>query len=100
VEKSKMFKALFQKLFPPKQCGLCERERTLSEVENGESVRIQCLRGEEGVCQRLREMGFCESAMVEKIADSGALICKVCDGKVVISKQLAENIIVKDVCQK
>ena len=47
----------------------------------------------------MREMGFCESSIVEKISDSGALICKVCDSKVVISKELAQNIIVADVCQ-
>ena len=43
-------------------------------------------------------MGFCEDAVVKKIADSGSLICKVCDAKVILSKELAENIIVKDIC--
>lgn len=74
--------------------------QNLSQVPTGKSVRIECLNGEEGACQRLREMGFCEQSIVEKIADSGALICKVCDSKVIISKKLAENIIVNDVCQK
>lgn len=71
----------------------CCRERTLRDARNGERVRIECLRGDEGVCRRLREMGFCESATVEKIAESGALICRVCDAKVVLSRKLAQNII-------
>ena len=90
-----------KKLFnlKPTQC-LCDAPaRNLSEASTGARLRIKCLKGEEGVCQRLREMGFCESSVVEKISESGALICKVCDSKLVISKKLAENIIVQDVCQ-
>lgn len=86
-----------KKNFGSKKCDRCS-DQTLSDVPVGQSVRIECLRGEDGVCQRLREMGFCESATVEKIADSGALICKVCDAKVAISKGLAQSIIVKDIC--
>ncbi len=88
----------FSKLLGKKQCGCEAGEQTLKDVEVGASVAIECLRGEQAACQRLREMGFCESAVVHKIADNGALICKVCDAKLVISKKLAENIIVKNVC--
>ena len=93
-----MLKNFFQKKFQKKECACSSNETPLTEIENGHSVRIQCLKGEAGACQRLREMGFCESAVVHKIADSGALICQVCDAKLVISKDLAQNIIVKDVC--
>ena len=54
-------------MFASDRCGCEAGERTLSSVENGQRVRIECLQGEDGVCQRLREMGFCESAGVEKI---------------------------------
>src|SRR3954464_10648537 len=81
------------------QCACGSSSKKLSEVSVGSRLQIECLHGEEAACQRLREMGFCESSIVEKVADSGALICKVCDSKVVISKKLAENIVVKDVCQ-
>jgi ferrous iron transport protein A len=73
--------------------------KTLSDVGDGESVRVECLRGEVSDCQRLREMGFCDTAKVVKIAGSGALICKVCDTRVVISEELAKNIIVVE-CPK
>ena len=91
----------FKKIFnlQKEECVCHAPAKNLSEVSTGKRVQIKCLHGEEGTCQRLREMGFCESAIVDKVADSGALICKVCDSKVVISKKLAENIIVQDVCQ-
>jgi ferrous iron transport protein A len=95
-----MLKKILQSIFPSKRCSCEEGERTLTNIEVGQSVTIKCLRADAGVCQRLREMGFCESAVVKKIADNGALICKVCDAKVVISKKLASNIIVKDLCSK
>jgi len=92
--------AWLKQLFSKKhKCVCLEESKTLSQADAGQRVRIECLRGEEGVCQRLREMGFCESSVVEKVTQSGALICKVCDAKVVISKRLGESIIVKDICQ-
>lgn len=68
--------------------------KTLSEVGNGESVQVECLRGKASDCQRLREMGFCKLAKVVKVSGEGTLLCKVCDTRVVISKELAQNIIV------
>ncbi len=94
-----MIKWLKEKL-TYKTCDCESGERTLHDVPIGKSVVIDCLRGEPGTCQRLREMGFCESSVVQKIADSGALICKVCEAKVIISKKLANNIIVRDICAK
>ena len=85
--------------FRKTECTCDTPNRSLSESSVGKYLRIKGIHGEEDVCQRLREMGFCESSIVEKIADSGTLICKVCDSKIVISKKLAENIIVQDICQ-
>ena len=109
-----MIQTLWQKLFTPKTCGCCAclppacrrgrdrqaGEKTLNDVGTGQSVRIECLRGEEGVCHRLRELGFCESAVIEKVADNGGLICRVCDARIAISKGLAGNIVVKDLCNQ
>jgi ferrous iron transport protein A len=71
-------------------------ELLLSDVFVGHTVRIVRLGGEQSVAHRLREMGFRESAMVDKVADSGAIICKVVDARVAISKKLAQNIYVED----
>ena len=68
--------------------------KTLYDVAPGESVHIASLEGNAEECQRLREMGFCENAKVEKVAENKALICRVCDTKVIISQGLAKNIVV------
>lgn len=94
-----MLKPWWNKLFlKHPECVCHAQTRNLCDSVAGRRLRIECLRGEDGTCERLREMGFCESAIVEKVADSGALICKVCDAKVILSKGLAQNIMVKDIC--
>lgn len=82
------------KIFSKKAAPAPEPQKRLCDVCAGEKVLIECLRGDHGECQRLREMGFCENASVEMIAQNSALICKVCDSKLVISEGLARNIIV------
>ncbi len=82
----------------PEQCVCHADSKKLTEAPAGTRLRIECLHGEHGVCERLREMGFCEKSEVEKIADSGTLICKVCDAKVILSKGLAQNVMVKHIC--
>ena len=91
--------AWFNKFLSKKSECVCQApSKSLCDASAGQHLRVQCLCGEEGICQRLREMGFCESSIVKKVADSGALICKVCDAKVILSKELAQKIIVKDIC--
>ena len=88
-----MFENFFKKKSEKNEDSI-DNLQTLSDVKNGESVRVECLRGESGDCQRLREMGFCELAKVVRVTGSRALVCKVCDTKVVISEELAKNVIV------
>lgn len=89
----------FNGLFAKHDECLCRSSaKDLSQAADGRRVRIKCLNGDESSCQRLREMGFCEAAIVEKVSGSGALLCKVCDSKVVLSRELARNIIVQEVC--
>lgn len=94
-----MSKTWWDKLFIKRSDCVCHAQaKNLCDATAGRRLRIECLHGEDGICERLREMGFCESSVVEKIADSGTLICKVCDAKVILSKGLAQNVIVKDIC--
>ena len=89
----------WKKLISKKDECVCHAQtKSLCEAGEGGRFRVECLCGEDRICERLREMGFCESSVIEKVADSGALICKVCDAKVVLSKELAKKILVKDVC--
>ena len=91
-----MSNAWWKSFFAARKTSGTNGETTLIDIPAGHRVQIERLKGEDGVSHRLREMGFRESAVVDKIADSGALICKVGDARVVISRKLAENIFVKD----
>ena len=95
-----MRKAWLKKIFHSKraECVCHTPVKSLCQASSGSRLRVEGLKAEEGTCHRLREMGFCESSVIEKVAESGALICKVCDAKVILSKELAEKIIVKDIC--
>ena len=70
---------------------------TLCDVSVNLPVRIKALNAEPAVCQRLREMGFCEFAEVRKVAQGSALICRVCGVKVALSRYLAKNIVVETI---
>ncbi len=72
------------------------QERTLCDANNGQCVKIKCLQGQDSDCQRLREMGFSEDVEIEKLNDNHAILCKVCQTKVILSRQLAKNILISD----
>ena len=46
-------------------------------------------------CDRLRDLGFCESLKVRKLANGRNLICSVCGTRMAISRELAEQVIVR-----
>ena len=91
---------IWKKIFNQEQCVCHEKSKNLSEAQPQSKLRVECLCGEEAVCHRLRGMGFCERSIIEKLTDNGTLICKVCDTKVMLSKELAESIMVSPVCHK
>jgi len=47
----------------------------LTDLPIGEAGRVCGLEGKTEVCQRLREMGFCESAVIEKVSGASTLLC-------------------------
>lgn len=67
----------------------------LTELQNGESGRVCTLDGEVGTCARLREMGFCESAVVEKVAGEKTLLCQLCGTRIALSDRAADHIVVE-----
>ena len=69
----------------------------LYDIEINQPVRVKALHGEPAVCQRLREMGFCEFAEVRKLSHGSCLICHVCGVNVALSKYLAKNIVVEKI---
>jgi ferrous iron transport protein A len=44
---------------------------------------------------RLREMGFCESAVIEKIAGQSTLLCQLCGTRIALSDRAAQHIVVE-----
>lgn len=81
------------------ECPLLRGPLSLDRVRSGMRVRVVALNAEPVVCQRLREMGFCEMAEICKLSDSGASICQICGTKVALSQSLAEDIVVEPLPQ-
>ena len=68
---------------------------TLTELPVGATGRVCSLDGEAGLCQRLREMGFCESAVIEKVSGQRTLICQLCGTRIALSDRAAQHIVVE-----
>jgi ferrous iron transport protein A len=69
----------------------------LTQVVSGDEVRVRHLNCAPTTCQRLREMGFCENALVTKIRGGADLVCWVCGTRVALSARLAKQILVEHV---
>ena len=67
----------------------------LSHVRAGTHVRIKQLSAPPEVTHRLREMGFCEEQKIRLLAQQANVICQVCNVRLGISVQLAQQIIVE-----
>jgi ferrous iron transport protein A len=69
----------------------------LNELPAGVPGRVAELNGQAESCQRLREMGFCESTVIQKVAGTDMLICQVCGTRIALSERLAQQIIVNPI---
>lgn len=69
----------------------------LTDLPVGAAGRVQELAGKTEVCQRLREMGFCESAVVEKVSGAHTLLCQVCGTRIALSDKAAQHILVEQI---
>jgi ferrous iron transport protein A len=67
----------------------------LVELPIGATGRVCELQGEAGVCSRLREMGFCESAEIERISGHSTLLCQLCGIRIALSGRAADHIMVE-----
>lgn len=63
---------------------------TLSQASVGCDFMIQVVDGPQ--CARLRDLGFCESLQIRKLADGRNMICSVCGTRLAISRELAEQV--------
>ena len=68
---------------------------TLSQATVGCRMRIRSLNGPG--CQRLRELGFCESLAVVKLGNGRNLLCALCGTRLALSRDLADQVMVAPV---
>ena len=70
---------------------------TLNDVPIGASVRIRRLGGRPEMSVRLRELGFCENALIRCISRGyGSIICEVSHTRVGLDSTLARRIHVSE----
>ena len=67
----------------------------LTELPVGAMGRVCALDGAVELCQRLREMGFCESAVIEKVSGQRTLLCQLCGTRIALSDRAAQHIVVE-----
>jgi Fe2+ transport system protein FeoA len=79
--------------------GQCSHGNTcpLSHVPAGCTVCIKEITATPDVSSRLREMGLGEEKHIRLISHATSIICQVCNARLGISKQLAEQIMVQPV---
>ena len=67
----------------------------LCQLPAGATGRVWELKGDENFCQRIREMGFSEAALVTKISGSTTSLCQINGTRLALSHAAAMNIIVE-----
>ena len=67
----------------------------LCQLPAGATGRVCELKGDESFCQRIREMGFNEAALVTKISGSTTCLCQINGTRLALSHSAAMNIIVE-----
>lgn len=67
----------------------------LCQLPAGAMGRVRELTGSADFCQRVREMGFGESAFVTKIGGSGPFICQINGTRIALSHGAAMCVLVE-----
>jgi ferrous iron transport protein A len=67
----------------------------LTQLPVGSAGRVCELSGKAEVCQRLRELGFCESAIIQKVSGQRTLLCQLCGTRIALSDRAAEHVVVE-----
>jgi ferrous iron transport protein A len=67
----------------------------LCQLAAGVTGRICSLTGDENFCQRLREMGFGEAALVTKISGSTTSLCQINGTRIALSHGAAMNVLIE-----
>ena len=69
--------------------------KTLAQIPAGKTVMVTRLESHPETCHRLRELGFCENALIRCVTNGAAqLICEVCNTRVGLNHSVAQAIFV------
>ena len=69
----------------------------LCQLPAGATGRVCELTGDAHFCQRVREMGFGESAFVTKVSGSTTILCQINGTRIALSHGAARRILVEQV---
>jgi ferrous iron transport protein A len=75
------------------------RHFPLCQLPAGGLGRVQALTGDVQFCQRIREMGFGESALITKVSGTQTILCQVNGTRIALSHGAARNIVVQQVAE-
>ena len=67
------------------------------QLKAGAACRIKQICAAADICQRLREIGFCEEQIVKRLPNQTSVICQVCNARLAVSVVLAELILVEPI---
>ena len=67
----------------------------LCQLPTGATGRVCELKGDDDFCQRVREMGFGEAALVTKVSGTTTSLCQVNGTRIALSHGAAMNIMVE-----
>ena len=69
----------------------------LCQLPAGSTGRVCELTGDANFCQRVREMGFGESAFVTKVSGTSTILCQVNGTRIALSHGAASSILVEQI---
>ncbi len=72
----------------------------LCQLSAGSVGRVCELKGDPQFCQRVREMGFGESARVTKVSGTSTILCSVNGNRIALSHDAAKNILVEQLVRR
>jgi len=64
----------------------------LCQLPAGERGRVLALAGDAPFCQRVREMGFGENAVITKLSGRATILCQVGETRLALSHEAARRI--------
>lgn len=67
----------------------------LCQLPAGGRGRVQSLQGDAQFCQRVREMGFGEAAVITKVSGTQTILCQINGTRIALSHGAARQIIVE-----